>query len=219
MCPGFEPVHKTADRIYYKGYGTEPFVYCAIKGSENRFDGAAFVVDTLSDLELAAKTLPNATPIHPLSDDENEVPGGGKRVTFYDPVDKYPFHLVYGQTPAPAGNPLPELSYNYPHQKNRSVNKSQRFKHGPAPVHKMGHFGTCVTDFEKSYKFYTDRFNFKATELVYDERGRDVTTFLHLDRKNEDVDHHVFFFFEGEFACNRCCSASAVTIIPRATCG
>jgi hypothetical protein len=32
---------------------------------------------------------------------------------------------------------------------------------------------------------------------VHDKSGKDVTTFLHLDRGSELVDHHCFFFFEG----------------------
>ena len=34
-------------------------------------------------------------------------------------------------------------------------------------------------------------------QLVYDDTGRDITTFLHLDRGAVPVDHHCFFFFEG----------------------
>jgi hypothetical protein len=168
-------------------------VYCAIKGTKNTFGGAAFAVDSLADLELASQTLPNATPIHDLE----EAPGGGKRVTFTDPVDDFPFHLVFGQTPVPHGRDPPELAYNYPSAKKRGVNRTQRFQQGPAPVHKLGHFGACVTDFAKAYQFYTTRFNLKASELVFDDEGRDVTTFLHLDRGGEQVDHHCFFFFEG----------------------
>lgn len=190
---GLKLTDKRADRSFYKGYGTEPFVVCAIKGDKDEFGGAAFVVESLEDLEFAAKTLPRATEVHDL-----DAPGGGKRVTFYDPVDGFPFHLVYGQTEVPHGEDLPELAYNYPSTKNRPVNKTQRFQHGPAPVHKLGHFGCCVTDFAKVYEFYTSRFNFKASDLVYDGKsGKDITTFLHLDRGKDQVDHHCFFFFEG----------------------
>lgn len=80
----------------------------------------------------------------------------------------------------------------------------------------------CVTDFAKAFQFYTTRFNFKPSDvsfspdwiimrlnayspmascdmiqLVHDSTGRDITTFLHLDRGSEMVDHHCFFFFEG----------------------
>lgn len=70
-----------------------------------------------------------------------------------------------------------------------------------------------MTDFAETYNFYISRFNFTPSDvsyfleilflyidsiqLVYDDYGRDVTTFLHLDRGLELVDHHCFFFFEG----------------------
>lgn len=189
---GLSPVQHSDDKIYYRGYGTEPFVYCAMKGTEDKFSGTGWVVDSLEDLELAT-TLPDATPIH-----DSDAPGGGKRVTFYDPVDHFPWHLVYGQTALEITNSFPELEFNFPTNKNRAVNKTQRFKKGPAPVHKLGHFGLCVTDFKKAFEFYTTHFNFKPSDVVYDPKtGADITTFCHLDRGSEWVDHHSFFFFEG----------------------
>ena len=98
---GFQEVKKVGAKTYFRGTGTDPFVYCAIEGKEDEFGGAAFVVESREDLDYAAKTLPRATPVHEM----NEEPGGGLRVTFYDPVDGIPFHLVYGQT-------LVELSDN-----------------------------------------------------------------------------------------------------------
>jgi len=190
---GFTITQQSPDKIFYKGYGTEPFVYCAVKGPTNQFGGVAFVVDSLEDLELASKTLPNATPIHAM-----DVPGGGKRVTFNDPVDGFPFHLVYGQTPIPHSKDFPERNYNYPSSKNRPVNQVQRFKTGPAAIHKLGHYGCCVTNFDSTYDFYTTHFNLKASDLIYDPAtSHNVSAFLHLDRGKEQVDHHCFFFFGG----------------------
>jgi len=55
-----------------------------------------------------------------------------------------------------------------------------------------------VTNYAAAYEFFTSRFNFKPSELVFDSvSGKDITTFLHLDRGGEMVDHHCFFFFEG----------------------
>jgi hypothetical protein len=189
---GFSVTQRSDDKIYYRGYGTEPFLYCASKGTEDVFGGAAWVVDSIEDLKLATK-LPGATPIH-----DSDAPGGGKRVTFYDPVDNFPFHLVYGQTSVQITETFPELQYNFPTSKHRPVNKTQRFKQGPAPVHKLGHFGLCVTDFNKAVEFYTSNFNFKPSDFVYDGKtNHDHTVFLHLDRGKEMVDHHSFFFFQG----------------------
>lgn len=189
---GFSVVQQSEDKIYYRGYGTEPFLYCAQSGPENEFGGAAWVVDSMEDLQLAVDTLPNATPIRDLDE-----PGGGKVVTFREPVDNCPCHLVYGQQPVEMTETFPELEYNFPTHKNRDVNKTQRFKKGPAPIHKLGHYGCCVTDYKKAFEFWTSHFNLKPSELVYNDEGEDITTFMHLDRGSEKVDHHAHFFFEG----------------------
>ena len=98
------------ERIYYRGYGTEPFVCCIEKADKNAFGGVGFVVESEDDLKHAAATLPGATEIYEMKD----TPGGGKCVTFYDPYDGFPFHLVHGQTPVEATEPsFPELKINY----------------------------------------------------------------------------------------------------------
>ncbi|KAF9786550.1 hypothetical protein IL306_014132 [Fusarium sp. DS 682] len=179
---GFYKTSQIGNKTYYRGTGPEPFVYCAVESSENSFGGAAFVVETLDDLKYAAQTLPGATSVTEM---ESE-PGGGYRVTFYDPVDKFPFHLVYGQKEAdPLPQSLPERNVNFvsplsciaafhpnrsniymqPTHKNRPGNTFQRFEKGPAPVHKLGHFGMVVTNFEKAFEFYTSRFNFKPSDV------------------------------------------------------
>ena len=111
-----------------------------------------------------------------------------------------------------------------PTEKHRSANKFQRMQKGqqhphahlnlfapnspnltkpliPPPgraeVHKLGHFGLCVTDFAKSLEFWTGYFNFKPSDLLHDEDGVDMTAFMHLDRGFELVDHHSFFMFAG----------------------
>jgi hypothetical protein len=189
---GLSVAQRTDDKIYYRGYGTEPFVVCATKGPEDAFGGTAWVVESLEDLELAT-FLPGATPILDL-----KAPGGGKIVTFFDPVDNFPFHLVYNQTPVEMTQTFPELSYNFPTVKHRDVSKTQRFEKGPAPIHKLGHFGLCVTNYTKTFEFYTSNFNFKPSDIIYaPDTKEDITVFLHLDRGSEKVDHHSFFFFQG----------------------
>lgn len=107
---GFQETKRSGDRIYYRGTGSEPFVYCATAGDEDRFDGGAFVVESREDLDYAAETLPDATPVHELHDE----PGGGLRVTFKDPIDGFPFHLVYGQSSGENdSDPHDELQFNY----------------------------------------------------------------------------------------------------------
>jgi cytochrome P450 family 619 len=117
---GFTEEKRVGKLTYYRGYGPDPFVYCAEDSDVDEFGGAAFVVETKDDLERAAKTIPGATEVHEISD----APGGGLRVTFKDPVDGFPFHLVWGQKERsgreeeasedelPNGNPL-TLRFNY----------------------------------------------------------------------------------------------------------
>jgi hypothetical protein len=184
---GFLEVSQVGKKIYYRGYGTEPFVICLEESDETAFGGAAFVVESEEDLIHASKILPAETKpseVYELTD----APGGGKCVTFYDPVDGFPFHLVHGQTPVEATDPcFPVLKVNYvsipkslliescitntdmytykPMEKNRGPNTFQRFQKRPAPIHKLGHFGMCVTNFKKCYEFYSKYFNFFPSEV------------------------------------------------------
>jgi hypothetical protein len=103
---GFQEVKRVGTDTYYRGTGSEPFVYCARQGDEDEFGGTAFVVESEEDLEYASQMLPSATKIYELS-------GGGRCVTFRDPVDDFPFHLVYGQTPADDVQALPQLEFNF----------------------------------------------------------------------------------------------------------
>lgn len=81
------------ETIYYRGYGSEPFLYCSTKGEEDAFGGAAFVVESRKDLELATRAIPTASEIWEMKD----APGAGECVTVKDPVDGFMVHLVYGQ--------------------------------------------------------------------------------------------------------------------------
>lgn len=109
---GFAETARVANRTYYRGYGPDPWVLCAEEGDSDEFLGPTFIVETPGDLELAAETLPGATGIYDLG--ERGVPGGGRGVTFRDPVDGWGFHLVHGQVEVERATPgFPTLKYNY----------------------------------------------------------------------------------------------------------
>ncbi|KAF2864872.1 Glyoxalase/Bleomycin resistance protein/Dihydroxybiphenyl dioxygenase [Massariosphaeria phaeospora] len=188
---GMSVVKKTDDKRWYKGYGPDQYVYYAQKG-EKKFLGGAYEVQSFAELEKASK-IAGATQIEELT----EAPGGGHQVTLYDP-EGFPVVLIYGQEPAPPG-PMPEiLATNYEVEKPR-VAKFQRFKPGPAAVHKLGHYGLCVTDFPAQLQWYTRTFNLVPTDFLYvDEdndqaKRRDVAAFCHVDIGQEYTDHHTFF--------------------------
>lgn len=108
-----------------------------MQGNESAFLGGTFLVETREDLERASKLIPGATEVLP-----DDGPAGGFIVTFKDP-DGLPCNLVWGLDvrQVPGDNNLPAV--NYPVVKPR-LGEFRRFKQGPSPVFKLGHFGLYV---------------------------------------------------------------------------
>lgn len=130
---GFFEAKRVGPRTYYRGYGSEPFVLCVEASTKTEFAGTAFAVESLDELQKAAKILPaeaKPTGIYDLVD----APGGGKGLTFFDPVDGFPMHLVYGQEPIEELDPkFPALKLNFvssPHRGCYFREESGDGKHG-----------------------------------------------------------------------------------------
>ncbi|KAJ2898104.1 Metapyrocatechase [Zalerion maritima] len=215
---GFVESKRCPDRIFYRGYGADPFVYCAVSGSSDSFGGVAAEVGTLEDLELASATIPGATSIYDLGT-EKGAPGAGKGVTFHDPVDGWPMHLVWGQEKRRCEEAAEDEAGEKKKKKKKEEEEEeeQAFRYlefnffgasatseltmfsnkGPALIHKLGHFGMCVTDFKKAYEFYTGRFNFVASDLLHNPAGQYEASFMHIDLGVNFTDHHSFFIFQG----------------------
>ncbi|KAF3391180.1 Metapyrocatechase 2, partial [Talaromyces pinophilus] len=185
---GMEVAQRTDDQIWFRGYGSDQYVYYARKGPK-QFLGASFQVESYQDLEKAAQ-LPMAGKIQEMKD----APGGGYILTFTDP-ENIPVNLIFDQSPAePKGYPE-KLIINHENDKPRAL-KFQRFDPGPAAVHKLGHFGLCVQKFQEMVDFYTTNFNLAPTDFLYVEEGgekQNVAMFAHIDRGQDLVDHHTFF--------------------------
>jgi hypothetical protein len=143
-----------------------------------------------SNVPNRAAKREGASPIQELSD----APGRGYILTLHDP-EGYPVNLMWGQTPAEVGKLPKTLIHNYETEKPRT-REFLRFSPGPAAVHKLGHFGLCVKDFQAQVDFYTENFNIVPTDVLYVGEGdqkRDVAVFAHIDRGTDLVDHHSFF--------------------------
>jgi hypothetical protein len=61
----------------------------------------------------------------------------------------FPVNFIHGQTAAPGEKAPAKLIVNHTDDKPRK-RVFQRFEPGPAAVHKLGHYGLCVTDFASS---------------------------------------------------------------------
>lgn len=184
---GFVPVHESPERVYYRGFGKDQYVYICEESPDDRrhFDGGAWVVQSMADLEAASK-LPGASKIEQLN-----APGGGNVVTVPDPVGGV-VTLVHGQEERPQDKPKPVV-WNTWEEKHR-FGEFQRLDIGPSKVHKLGHYGFEVngTEFNKVLKWYLDTFNLLPTDSLYSpESGQDVMTFIHVDKGEEFTDHHV----------------------------
>ncbi|GIK06761.1 hypothetical protein Aspvir_002412 [Aspergillus viridinutans] len=185
---GMKVVKKTDEEVWYRGYGTDQYVYYARKGPK-AFLGGTFEVESYRNLERAAN-MPTGSAIEELKD----APGGGFMVTVKDP-EGFPINLVYGQPPAAPGEYPSKLVVNYESDKPR-IRHFQRFVPGPAAVHKLGHFGLCVQNFQEMVTFYTTTFNLVPSDFLYVEKeGKktNVALFAHIDRGADYVDHHDFF--------------------------
>ncbi|KAL2066596.1 hypothetical protein VTL71DRAFT_2667 [Oculimacula yallundae] len=189
---GMNVVKKTEDKIWFGGYGEDPYIYIAETGPENRYLGGVFLVESLAELEKASQ-IPGAGSI----EDDKDAPGGGKRLTIIDP-EGFPVGLICNQSSIDQEHrPKPEkLVYNFEDEKTRK-NKFHRFTEGPAAIHKLGHFGLCVQNFEDQWQFYLRNFNLVPTDWLHvpDEKGgkKNVALFAHIDRGMDYVDHHAFF--------------------------
>jgi len=191
---GMNIAKQTEDKIWFAGYGPDQYVYVAEKGSEDKYLGGVFLVESEVDLEIATK-IPGAGKIETLDD----APGGGKRITIMDP-EGFPVNLTWGQHPISTERKHPEnLIYNSVANKPR-INQFQRFKEGPAGVHKLGHFGLCVQDFDSQCAFYLRYFNLVPSDWLYVPAStspapeqKTVALFAHIDRGHDYVDHHSFF--------------------------
>lgn len=177
--------------IYFKGYGSEPFVYVAnqSRSGESWFGGAAYVVDSNHELDRAARLSSATGPIHDL-----DGPAGGRAVTLEDPVGHL-IHLIHGWQEKPAKPvSLEKLTVNFEDSKPRK-GKFQRFEPGPAPVFRWGHYGVTYPEgrYKDMYDWYTSTITLTPSDIVY--KGDDpITCFFRIDRGEEYTDHHSFFF-------------------------
>jgi len=62
-------------------------------------------------------------------------------------------------------------------------------------VHKLGHYGFVVNDWDREIRWYTDNFNFVPSDVQYAPEidTLDVIAFMHLDLGERFSDHHSLF--------------------------
>ncbi|KAJ5773315.1 hypothetical protein N7457_008211 [Penicillium paradoxum] len=193
---GFEIVEKTDSAICYRGWGQDTIAYVALLGDANDegFKGATFIAKTEADFTKSA-ALPGACLIS-----DHKRPGGGKIVTIPSPSGA-DIHVLWGQQDRPKPEaPVSQIEvskggYNTTLKKERK-GEFQRFKLGPAMIHKLGHYGYMTKKFDEDIDFYTSNFNFVPSDILYEQidgQEIDTLTFMHLDHGSLYTDHHTLF--------------------------
>lgn len=191
---GLSVACKNSEKIYFRGFGDSPYVYIAEQSPDDRrhFIGGGWVVASRSDL-LTASKLGNSSPIQQL-----DAPGGGEFVDIEDP-NGINVRLIYGIALRNFENLKDEapktVIFNNWSEKPRK-GEFQRFHGGPSKVHKLGHYGLVVDKekFQMTVSWYLDTFNLLETDSLYDgESGKNMMTFMHIDKGDEFTDHHVRF--------------------------
>ncbi|KAJ5042689.1 uncharacterized protein L3040_004088 [Drepanopeziza brunnea f. sp. 'multigermtubi'] len=195
---GFEEEARDDDAVYLRGYGVDPYCYVVL-GKERAFEGGAWTVKSREDLEKAMR-LPGAT-----RRDLVGVPGAGELVSVSSPGGTK-MHLLWGQQTraAPSTEPSAQVvsvgPANHPFMKERK-GAFQRFKPGPAMIHKLGHYGYISSAFDADLAFYLDNFNLTPSDILYDpsQPALDILAFLHVDLGTEFSDHHSLFIQLSDF--------------------
>lgn len=181
--------------VYFRGNGPQPYIYVAERSSDEQrhFIGGYWVTQSSEDLTTAA-SYPGASPIEDLPG-----PGGGQVVRLRDPHG-FVLGLVHGQTLRSTEDSELQLELassvpisNFATEKRRRGG-TRRFKHGPSPVYKLGHYGINVpkAQYQETMQWYTSVLNLKGTDAIYAPgTGDEVTCFAHIDLGDKYTDHHV----------------------------
>ena len=124
---GFVVAKRTKDKVYYRGYGKDPYIYVASKSKDDnpRFGGPAFVARSQAEFDKAA-SLPGAI-VGTLKDS----PGGGQIVTFNRPDDTF-FHVIYGQEERETSSEEPTATHEQQGPFNKPFDKPRRGSCSPA---------------------------------------------------------------------------------------
>ena len=210
---GFVEASRSESQIVFRGYGKDPFCYVAQKAKDGSpsFGGGAWVAQSQEDFDKAA-AMKDAEVT-----DLSQYPGGGRKVTLRSPC-RFSMHIIYGQeertAPETAASAVVESlgplngsiekrrfgTFFQPHVKIIGPNlydlgKFQRFHHGPAMIHKLGHYGCIVAKWNEEIEWYTTNFNLVPSDILTLPRNPDVDViaFMHLDLGERFSDHHSFF--------------------------
>ncbi len=193
---GLRSVHRTADRLYMSGFGSQPFLHVTERSAEPKALGFGLVAEGKADLEQLA--VAHGTPVT-----DNPEPGGGYRVRLQDPQGLL-IDVICGfekASPAVVRQPLRLNTVTEP----RRFGDTQRIDAGPSHVMRLGHVVLKVPGLDPSLKFYSENFGFRITDGYFDGTPDNrIAAFLRCDLGAEYTDHHTVALIAGSGGFEHC---------------
>jgi catechol 2,3-dioxygenase-like lactoylglutathione lyase family enzyme len=174
-------VDETPERIYFRGYGDEPFIYLAEKSDSSSFVGIAFEASSSADLEKIAARFG-------VEVEDSPRPGGGRRITIADPDGK-PVEIVHG---AQKVEPIPTreaLAFNSGGKRNR-LGRMPLFDDVPEPILKLDHTVMSSPEPERMIDWLVAEFGAYPSDIIKTEDGRPLLAFLRFPKGSEYIEHH-----------------------------
>ena len=186
---GLVTASRTAEALYLRAAGSQPYCYRVEAHREARFIGFGLTVRTREDLEAVAR-IPGASPIA-----KSRHAGGGDVVALKDPSG-FLVEVIFGQAPV---EPLPHraaISMNTGDAKAR-VNATQRPPATPPEVLGLGHVALEIADFQAPCGWYPRHFGFIPSDVLVLPDGSPAGVFLRLDLGQTPADHHTLTMVQG----------------------
>jgi catechol 2,3-dioxygenase-like lactoylglutathione lyase family enzyme len=179
---GMRTASRTPERLYMRGFGSQPFVHVTERTAEPKELGFGLLAQSRADLERLAAA-------HGTTVTDNPEPGGGSRVQLLDPQGLR-IDVVHGLAPA-APLPLRDALKLNNFSERRRLGGTQRPEAGPSHVMRLGHVVVKVPDFDLSVKFYSENFGLKISDGFFDRTPENrIVAFFRCDLGTAYTDHH-----------------------------
>ena len=193
---GMIAVEKTDTAIFYRGTGSDAYIYAAEKGENDAFLAAGYEVNTPEELQALAAAAG-------VEIEAGDAHMGGQMVRLKDP-DGLGVEVYHGvNKSASIDENVPVL--NSGKQKNR-LNETQRFGSGadewdldeagnmkyslPSSVMRLGHTAINVKDGPRSIKWYYEMLGMIVSDNIITPEGDVGGAFIRCDNGDMPSDHH-----------------------------
>ena len=186
---GMKTHEKSAQEIYMRGYGDEPYLYYGRKAKKSAFKGIGFAAKSRKDLETLAKN--NCKKVEKINR-----PGGGEMVRLLDP-NGIEIEVCFGIEKLELLDTRREVLPANTLDHRPRVNKGQRTPLMPSPILKMGHCVMGALNFEETVSWYMRHLGLLATDALCIGDGSPAVAFLRLDRGSQLSDHHSIVIGKG----------------------